>query len=116
MTPTDPPRVPERYELLRLLGRGGMGSVWLARDRRLDRHVAIKVLDCPRPRDLERFRHEAVAAGRLRSRSIVKIHELDEGDGHPCLVMEYVDGGSLADRDLDLVPLVADVAHGDGKP
>ncbi len=97
----DDVRAPDKYELVRPLGRGGAGEVWLARDRDLDRLVALKFLGDVPPSVLERFRREARYAARLESPSIVRIWALEEADGRPCIAMEYVDGGNLADARLD---------------
>src|SRR5689334_14989361 len=90
-----------RYPVERLLGRGAMGSVYLARDMELDRDVAIKTVRMPvAPEDAEsflvRFRNEARAVGRLRHRSIVAVYDVgnDRALG-PYLVFEYVEGSTL---------------------
>lgn len=107
----EPPVPPEKYELVRFLGRGGAGQVWLARDTSLDRRVAIKFLgDVPRS-TLERFRREARFAARLTSPSIVRVYELGEYEGQPYITMEYVDGGNLADAELELEPLVRTIRN-----
>jgi tRNA A-37 threonylcarbamoyl transferase component Bud32 len=88
-----------RYAIKRTIGSGGMGVVYLARDRRLDRHVAIKTLlpQLASDRTLrERFVREARAAGAMSHPNIVPIHEADEIDGHVYFVMGHVDGESLA--------------------
>jgi serine/threonine-protein kinase len=90
-----------RYSLERELGRGGMGVVYLAREVRLDRPVAIKLL----PPELaahttlkERFIREARTAARLSHPYIIPIHSVDELGGFVFYVMAYVDGETLADR------------------
>jgi eukaryotic-like serine/threonine-protein kinase len=88
-----------RYRLERLIGIGGMASVWLARDQRLERIVAIKVLAdalAADPDFVARFRREAQVAAGLSHPNLVKVFDYDP-EGRPCLVMEYVDGGTLAD-------------------
>ena len=90
-----------QYAIERELGRGGMGVVFLARDLKLDRHVAIKALplhlaDDERVR--ERFLREARTAARLSHPNIVPIHRADEIDGRVFFVMGFVDGESLAQR------------------
>jgi len=89
-----------RYEIQRQLARGGMADVYLARDRLLDRAVAIKVLFSEFARDpsfVERFRREAQAAANLNHPNIVGIYDWGEEDGTYFIVMEYVEGRSLRD-------------------
>jgi eukaryotic-like serine/threonine-protein kinase len=89
-----------RYELQRRLARGGMADVFLARDRMLDRPVAIKVLFpdlASDPSFVERFRREAQAAANLNHPNIVGIYDWGQQDDTYFIVMEYVDGRSLAD-------------------
>jgi len=86
-----------RFETLRLLGRGGMGEVYLARDPLIGRHVAVKVLaDSFDAAARERFTREARAAGRLDHPHIVTIFDVGEHDGRPFIAMEYVPGETLA--------------------
>jgi WD40 repeat protein/serine/threonine protein kinase len=92
------------FEILGVLGRGGMGVVYHARQIKLNRPVALKMIRAAEyagPRDLARFRVEAEAAARLRHPNIVQVHEVGEHEGRPFLVLEYVDGGSLAQRPAD---------------
>jgi len=89
------------YRILRLLGRGGMGAVYLAREESLERLVAVKVLSHERGLDAtsrERFRREARTAARLMHPNIVPLHAFGEADGMMYLVMGYVSGESLAAR------------------
>ncbi len=89
-----------QYELEREIGRGGMGIVYLARDLRLDRPVAIKTLPPHLAGDLairERFLREARTAAKLSHPNIVPIYRADEIDGHVFFAMGYVDGASIAD-------------------
>jgi serine/threonine protein kinase/formylglycine-generating enzyme required for sulfatase activity len=91
-----PPAELDEYHLLRPLGRGGMGSVWLARDTLLDRLVAVKfVAHTPTPRMRERFAIEARAAARLSHSNVVTVHRYGEIAGRPYLVSEYIRGNSL---------------------
>ncbi len=87
-----------RYELGPKLGSGGMAEVYLARDRRLGRQVAIKVL-LPRytedERFIARFRREAEAAAALAHPGVVSVHDSGTDDGVPYIVMEYVPGQTL---------------------
>src|SRR5262249_39717091 len=93
------------YEVRDLLGRGGMGEVYRAHDTRLGRDVAIKVLPKACTADPDRlagFEREARLLAALSHPHIGTIHGLEEGDGIRALVLELVDGDTLADR----------VAHG----
>ncbi len=92
-----PPIEFEEYRLLRLLGQGGMGSVWLAEDRLLDRLVAVKWIAhaAPDARVRERFAIEARAAARLQHVNVVTVHRYGEVAGRPYLVSEYIRGESL---------------------
>jgi serine/threonine protein kinase len=86
------------YELLEVLGRGGMGVVYKARQVRLNRLVAVKTIPGLAPADpvlVRRFRIEAEALSRLHHRHIVRILDAGEAEGVPFLVMEYVEGGTL---------------------
>ena len=87
------------YEVLGLLGRGGMGVVYQARQLGLDRTVALKMVLTgfqAGPKDLARFRAEAVALARLQHPNIVQIYDVGETAGRPYFVFEFVAGGSLA--------------------
>jgi serine/threonine protein kinase len=89
------------YEILAPLGAGGMGEVYRARDSRLGRDVAIKVLPeafASDPQRLARFEREAKTLASLNHPNIAHIHGLEESDGVRALVMELVDGPTLADR------------------
>lgn len=89
----------DRYEPERLIARGGMAEVWLARDALLDRHVALKVL-FPElsidPNFVERFRREAQAAANLSHPNIVSVYDWGEAGGTYFIVMEYVEGRPLS--------------------
>ncbi len=87
-----------RYEILEELGRGGMATVYLARQGDLDRLVALKELSSFRQSDpsfTQRFLRESRLAGSLSHPNIVTVHEYFESDGVPYIAMEYVPGGSL---------------------
>jgi eukaryotic-like serine/threonine-protein kinase len=86
-----------QYELIRQLGRGGMGVVFLARDNKLGRRVAIKFLQFHHPELTRRFIVEARATARCTHENIVVIHEVGEHEGAPFMVLEYVDGQPLSD-------------------
>jgi WD40 repeat protein len=85
----------EHYELLRKLGEGGMGTVYVARDTTLGRLVAIKVLKMRAGPSAERFLVEAQATARCRHDNIVVIYEVGELHGHPYMVLEYLEGRTL---------------------
>ncbi len=101
-----------RYEVLSELGRGTSGVVYKAHDPKLDRLVAMKIL---RPELVsfeesgvglkQRFHQEAVAAGRLAHPAIIAVHDVGEAEGRPFIVMEYIEGGTLADLLLGGQPL-----------
>src|SRR5262245_5806223 len=89
------------YEILSLVGSGGMGEVYRARDRKLDRDVAIKVLPealATDPDRIARFEREAKTLAALNEPHIAQIYGLEESNGVSALVMELVDGPTLADR------------------
>ncbi|WP_437288358.1 nSTAND1 domain-containing NTPase [Sorangium sp. So ce406] len=103
-TPAEPVAAPvhpragdviKHYEIIRKLGQGGMGVVYLARDTTLGRLVAIKFLLGYAGQNAERSLDEAQATARCRHENIVVIHEIDEIHGCPYLVLEYIKGRSL---------------------
>ncbi|WP_375766937.1 protein kinase [Archangium gephyra] len=87
----------EEYQLVRSLGQGAMGEVYLAQDTLLDRLVAVKFLSGVSPDEWqrERFRTEARAVARLQHPNIVAVHRIGEVQGHPFLVSELIRGNSL---------------------
>ena len=88
-------RTISHYEVLEKLGEGGMGEVYKARDTRLDRFVALKVLPPDRVSDPERkrrFVREAKAASSLNHPNIVTIYDIDAADGVHFIAMEYIAG------------------------
>jgi serine/threonine protein kinase/WD40 repeat protein len=96
-----PPPALAGYEILGELGRGGMGVVYKARDRALKRTVAIKMVLADaraEPEQLARFRAEAEAIARLQHPHIVPIYAFGEHGAQPYFVLEFLPGGSLADR------------------
>jgi serine/threonine protein kinase/Tol biopolymer transport system component len=127
-----------RYRIVRPLGQGGMGQVYLAADDRLQRQIAIKVLPphlVSDPERRRRFEREAQTIAALNHPNIVTVHSIEESDGVPLLTMEYVTGSALCTliprhgMDVDrlvhiAVPLADAVAaahakgivHGDLKP
>ncbi len=84
------------YEVIRPLGQGGMGRVYLARDIRLGRRVALKVLETKQPEHLDRFLTEARATAQLTHENIVTLYDLEWHELSPYLVLEYVPGKTLA--------------------
>ena len=89
----------DRYLLLDLIGQGGMGRVYLAKDTRLGRRVAIKVLSKERmsnPRAIARFQREAKVGAQLQHENLVRIYDQGESSGIHYLVMEYIDGRNVA--------------------
>lgn len=95
----DPQLLAGRYEFVRFIARGGMSSVYLARDIRLDRPVAVKVLFAglaDNPSFVERFRREALAAARLNHPRIVRVYDSGQDSGTYFIVMEYIEGQTLS--------------------
>lgn len=100
------------YEIRDKLGQGGMATVYRAYQASLNRYVAIKVLPPTLAQDAQfvaRFRQEALAAGGLSHPNILRIYDADTFEGRHYIVMDYVPGGTLADR-LRAEPLPPDVA------
>jgi len=98
-----------RYEILAPLGAGAMGEVYHARDPELDRPVAIKILTSSRATgpQLERFQREARAVARITHPHICTVYDVGQVDGVPFLVMELLEGETLAAR-LEQGPLPLD--------
>jgi serine/threonine protein kinase len=87
-----------RYRIVALVGAGGMGMVYKARDEELGVDVALKVLRSDRrtdPHFVERFRQELILARQVSHRNVVRIHDIGESDGLRFLTMGYVEGRSL---------------------
>lgn len=119
-----------QFELIELLGQGGMGAVYKARHPKLDRLVAIKILPPEiesAPAFSERFSREAQTLARLSHPNIVSVYDYGESDGTCYIVMEYVDGTNLRElivggeitpeQALAIVPQICDAlqfAHGEG--
>src|SRR5712691_8859330 len=97
------------YEIVALRGAGGMGEVYRARDTRLDRTVAIKILPSADPELKARFEREAKAIAALQHSHICTLYDVGHQDGTDYLVMEFLDGETLADR-LTRGPLKVDEA------
>ena len=95
-----------RYRLMERIGRGGMGTVWLAEDELLGRRVAVKKLHPPQPHMLdeelatlfERTRREARAAARISHPNVIVVHDVVDDAGLPSIVMEYVPSVTLGER------------------
>ena len=113
----------KRYRPIALLGTGGMGSVYLARDEELDELVAVKVLLpelLDRPSMLERFRDEVRIARRVSSPLVARTHDLAEHEGRWFVTMQYIEGETLSSklrRDgrmplRDVLPIARDVCDG----
>src|SRR5580700_2115467 len=117
------------YEILSPIGKGGMGEVYRARDTRLHREVAVKVLPQSFATEAarERFQREARAASALNHPNICIVYDVGEATGHPFLVMELLDGKTLRDhiggKPLDISTVLAlsievadalDAAHSKG--
>src|ERR1041384_4615338 len=99
--PFSPGTKVDRYEIRSKIGEGGMGEVYRARDEKLNRDVAIKVLPAAfsEHKDrLSRFEQEAQAAGALNHPNILAIYDVDVHDGAPFVVAELLSGETLRDR------------------
>ncbi|WP_246356805.1 bifunctional serine/threonine-protein kinase/formylglycine-generating enzyme family protein [Pyxidicoccus fallax] len=103
-TPWTPPAEFDEFQLGPLLGRGGMGLVYLAHDTSLGRLVAVKFIAASRPRPtvLAYFETEARAIARLQHPNVVTVYRVGTADGHPYIVSEYIVGRSLAHLPLPL--------------
>src|ERR1700756_2923943 len=87
-----------RYEIIQILGEGGMGAVYKAKDIELGRVIALKVIRpelASNPEILQRFKQELVLARQVTDRNIIRIFDLGEADGIRFITMEYVEGTSL---------------------
>jgi serine/threonine protein kinase len=94
-------KVVDSYKITKVLGKGGMGIVYKARDMTLDRDVALKMMDASLAQDesfLKRFQSEAKALAKLQNPNIVSVFALRETELGFCIVMEFVEGNTLADR------------------
>jgi serine/threonine protein kinase len=104
------------FEILQLIGRGGMGEVWKARDRRLGRDVALKFISkelAENPAARERFEREARAAAALNHPNICTVYDVGENGGQPFLAMELLEGETLEHRlGRESVPLASLVDWG----
>jgi serine/threonine protein kinase len=113
------------YEIIAPLGAGGMGEVYRARDTRLGRDVAVKVLPSSFSADadrLHRFEQEACAAGALNHPNILIVHDIGTHDGSPYVVSELLEGETLRERmggaaqpQRKAIDYALQVAHGLGR-
>ena len=103
----------DRYVLLDLIGQGGMGRVYLARDTRLNRRVALKILAPERmnnPRAVARFQREARVGAQLQHENLVRIYDFGESNGRFFLVMEFIEGKTIGHLISDQGPMPAATA------
>ncbi len=103
----------DRYVLLQLIGQGGMGRVYLARDSKLNRRVALKILSPERvnnPRAIARFHREAMVGAQLQHENLVRIYDEGESAGKCYLVMEYIEGKNIGQMIAEGGPLPPAVA------
>jgi len=121
----------ERYEILAMLGQGGMGAVYKARDRELDRLVALKVIRpelTTNPEILKRFKQELILARQVTHRNVIRIFDLGQADGLKFITMDFLEGQDLraelkkrgkfspqeAARIILQISRALEVAHGEG--
>ena len=99
--PTSPALIDHRYRVVRLLGRGGMGEVYLAHDQRLDRQVALKLVRSTSmtsaARLQARLEREALALARVAHPNVVSIHDVGSHEGHTYVAMQFVPGATLSE-------------------
>ncbi|MFZ0736941.1 MAG: tetratricopeptide repeat protein [Candidatus Acidiferrales bacterium] len=120
-----------RYEIVELLGQGGMGAVYKAKDRELDRLIALKVIRpelAVNPEILRRFKQELILARKITHRNVIRIFDLGEADGIKFITMEYIEGRDLKSlmmekgklsfdetgRIIEQVCLALEAAHAEG--
>ena len=121
----------KRYEILQLLGQGGMGAVYKAQDRELERFVALKVIRpelAVQPEILRRFKQELILARQVTHKNAIRIFDLGEADGIKFITMEFIEGQDLKSllvkqgklsreecvRIMVQICLALEVAHGEG--
>jgi len=100
-----------RYKILEILGEGGMGTVYRAHDRELDREVALKLIRpslSTNPHVIERFKREILLASKVTHKNVLRIHDLGDVCGTKYLSMNFVDGEDLSKRVRRSGPLPAD--------
>lgn len=120
-----------RYEIMNMLGQGGMGAVYKARDLELDRTVALKVIRpefAGQPEILQRFKQELILARKVTHRNVIRIFDLGEASGIKFITMEFIEGQDLKsllthekklapDRAVDIIQqvcLALEAAHSEG--
>jgi eukaryotic-like serine/threonine-protein kinase len=109
----------DRYEFIRLLGVGGMGRVYLAKDPRLNRLVALKFLSSDNPEANRRFIREAQNQAKIEHEYICKVYEVGETEGHPYIAMQYIDGKPIreameqmtVEQKVKVIKQTAEVLH-----
>jgi predicted Ser/Thr protein kinase/PKD repeat protein len=112
------PRKVDRFRVERVLGEGGFGTTYLAEDSVLERDVVLKDLENVGADARELLLHEAKTAANLQHRNVVVVHDVIEEEGRLLLVMEYIEGGTLADRTDEAMetkqalPMAAEVLDG----
>lgn len=107
-----------RYLLMDLLGQGGMGRVYLAKDTSLGRTVALKILSADRmknPRAIARFHREAKIGAQLQHENLVRIYDFGESNGRHFLVMEFIEGRTIGSLIVQQGPIPAAIAAGLGR-
>ena len=113
------PRYFGRFEVIDLLGKGGMGRVWRARDPQLDREVAVKEILGDHPELVARFQQEARTQARVHHPHVCTVYEVGEADGRPFIAMELLEGQTLdrvapdmsVEATAELMRQVADAVH-----
>jgi serine/threonine-protein kinase len=92
----------DRYDIKRLIGKGGMGEIYKAYDPRLKRFVALKFLWHANPENVKRFLREAQAQAKVKHENICKVYEVGEAEGKSYIAMQYIDGKALDKKSPDM--------------
>ena len=106
-------KIVDNYQITAVLGKGGMGVVYKARNMALEKDVALKMMDASLARDesfLKRFQSEAKALAKLQNPNIVTVYDLRETELGFCIIMEYVEGTTLAAKIKQWGPLPVKMA------
>jgi serine/threonine protein kinase len=109
----DPAKLVEQYILIKQIGKGGMGTVWKAWDRKLSRYIAIKFLSGGADEEVERFNREAKVAASVRHPNIASIFEIGAAKGQHFIAMEFIDGTGMDQINVslrDLIEMMRNVA------